>query len=47
MPLRAWYTHGWNTATSLRLILSILPRVPPPLVPPIGVLTPALFLAHL
>ncbi len=37
-----WYTHGWNTTTSLRLILTIIPRVPRILVPPIGVVTTAI-----
>ncbi len=45
MSAGAWYAHGWNTSTSLRLILTIIPRVPRRLVPPIGVLTTALCLA--
>ncbi len=40
-----WYTHGWNTTTSLRLILGCIPRVPRVLVPPIGVVTTAICLA--
>jgi len=36
---RQWYSHGLNTATSLRMILTIIPRVPRPLVPPIAVVT--------
>jgi KDO2-lipid IV(A) lauroyltransferase len=42
---RRWYAHRFNSATSLRLILGIIPRVPRPLVPPIGVLTTAICLA--
>ena len=40
-------THGWNTATSLRLILTIIPRVPRFLVPAVGVGTTALCLASM
>ena len=42
---RRWYAHRFNSATSLRLILGIIPRVPRPLVPPIGVITTAICLA--
>ncbi len=37
-----WYTHGWNTTTSLRLILTCIPRVPRFLVPAVGVVTTAI-----
>jgi predicted LPLAT superfamily acyltransferase len=40
-----WYTHGWNTTTSLRLILTIVPRVPRRLVPFFGVVTTAICFA--
>lgn len=39
MHRRAWYTHGWNSTTSLRMILTIIPRTPRWLVPPIAVVT--------
>src|SRR5262245_15611916 len=42
---RRWYAHRFNSATSLRLILGIIPRVPRALVPPIGVVTTAVCLA--
>jgi KDO2-lipid IV(A) lauroyltransferase len=42
---RQWYAHRFNSATSLRLILGIIPRVPRMLVPPIAVLTTAICLA--
>lgn len=45
--MRRWYTHGWNTTTSLRLIFMIIPRVPRPLVPPIGVVTTSLCIASM
>ena len=47
MSAGAWYAHGWNTSTSLRLILTIIPRVPRWLVPPIGVVTTAICLAYM
>ena len=34
-----WYTHGWNTDLSWRLILGIIPRVPPFLCPPFHLIT--------
>jgi KDO2-lipid IV(A) lauroyltransferase len=34
-----WYTHGWNRDLSWRLILGIIPKVPPALRPPIHLLT--------
>ncbi|MBZ5638593.1 MAG: lysophospholipid acyltransferase family protein [Acidobacteriia bacterium] len=40
-----WYAHGWNTATSLRLILTITPRVPRRIVPVLGAVTAAICLA--
>lgn len=40
-----WYSHGWNTTTSLRRILACIPHVPRALVPPIGVVTTAICLA--
>jgi len=42
-----WYSHGWNTTTSLRMILTFFPRVPRSLVPPIGVVTTAICLASM
>jgi KDO2-lipid IV(A) lauroyltransferase len=45
--MRAWYTHGWNTATSLRLILTIIPRLPRAVVPAVGVATTALCLTSM
>ena len=45
--MRDWYTHRWNTATALRLILNIIPRVPRPLVPPIGVVTTAVCVCYM
>jgi len=47
MKLPAWYTHGFNSASSLRLILGIIPRLPRWLVPPLGVGTTALFMTLL
>jgi KDO2-lipid IV(A) lauroyltransferase len=44
---RPWYTHAWNTTTSLRLIFTIIPRLPRWLVPPIGVVTTAICLAYM
>ncbi|HKQ59932.1 MAG TPA: lysophospholipid acyltransferase family protein, partial [Candidatus Polarisedimenticolaceae bacterium] len=41
----AWYRHRFNTATSLRWILTIIPWVPRFLVPPIAVLTTAVCIA--
>lgn len=37
--MRGWYTHGWNTTTSLRLILAVIPRMPRWLVPFFGAAT--------
>jgi lauroyl/myristoyl acyltransferase len=42
-----WYRHRFNTATSLRLILTIVPRVPRPLVPALGTVTTAVCLASM
>ena len=47
MRAPAWYAHGLNTATSLRLILTIIPRLPRWVVPPIGVVTTLLCLARM
>lgn len=44
---RPWYTHGWNTATSLRLILTIVPRVPRWLVPPLAMVTTSICIAYM
>lgn len=44
---RPWYTHAWNTTTSLRLILTIVPRIPRWLVPPLAVVTTAVCLAYM
>ena len=41
----AWYAHRFNNATSLRLILGIIPRLPRLLVPPIGMVTTTICLA--
>lgn len=45
--MRRWYTHGWNTTTSLRLILTIIPCVPRLLVPAFGVVTTSLCMASM
>ena len=37
------YTHEFHSATSLRLILGIIPRLPRWLVPPLGIVTATLF----
>lgn len=42
-----WYTHRWNSATSLRLIFTVIPRVPRFVVPAIGGITAAVCLACL
>jgi len=34
-----WYTHGWNGDLSWKLIVSIIPRIPPLLRPPIHLAT--------
>jgi len=47
MNVPAWYAHGWNTTTSLRLILTVVPRLPRWLVPPLAVVTSALCLASM
>lgn len=38
------YTHRFNSATSLRLILGIIPRLPRWIVPPLGIAVATLFL---
>lgn len=45
MPTPSWYSHRFNSATSVRLILGIIPHLPRPLVPPIGVVTTAICIA--
>jgi KDO2-lipid IV(A) lauroyltransferase len=45
--MQRWYAHNWNTVTSLRLILTIIPRVPRFLVPAIAVPTTAVCLAYM
>jgi KDO2-lipid IV(A) lauroyltransferase len=45
--MKRWYQHRFNTATSLRLILTIIPRVPRPLVPAIGTVTTAVCIASM
>lgn len=40
-----WYRHRWNTDLSWRLILRIIPRVPPFLRPPIHLVTTAICFA--
>lgn len=42
--MRRWYAHRWNTTTSLRLILTVIPRVPRAVVPALGVVTTAVCL---
>lgn len=44
-PGRRWYRHRFHNATSLRLILGIVPRLPRWLVPPVGAATATLCLA--
>jgi predicted LPLAT superfamily acyltransferase len=47
MRTRRWYAHRFHNATSLRLILGIIPWVPRALVPPIAVVTTAYFIARM